>query len=157
MSESLRKLVDNYIDRSDANTFLPNVDENEKAMYVDNTKTALYEQIVGEVKSEVMDEVTKEAELRIEKKAEIKRLDELKRLFYDGFIIAICVGLFVNQATKIIECAINHTPWNPTTATIILAVLLLYVCRLFFQHQFTKELIEFVNKEKSDENNRGKS
>lgn len=81
MSESLRKLVDIYIDRSDANTFLPNVDENEKAMYVDSTKTALYEQIVGEVKSEVMDEVTKEAELRIEKKAEIKRLDELKRLF----------------------------------------------------------------------------
>lgn len=155
MSDKLKTLIDNYVALQDENVFLPGVNEEYKSEYVEATKEKLYDTIYEEIKAEVRDEAVREAEHTINKKAGLKKIDEFKKLTFDGFIVAIFVGLFVNQATDFIGFFKGSVSLSSVWPTIFVACVFLTVCIVIFFWLFATELIKLVKKgENIDETDR---
>lgn len=66
-------------------------------------KNELKNKIYGEIREELKDEIIKEAQEDIDRKANLKQIQEIKTLTVSGAILAVFVGLFVNQVTEIIS------------------------------------------------------
>lgn len=154
MSDKLKTLIDNYIALQDKNVFLPQIDEKNKVEYVEATKKKLYDTIYDEIKTEIRDEAVKEAEATINKRVGLKRISESKKLMLDGFIVAICVGLFVNQFTDFIGFFKGSVTLKSIWPTVVIASVFLIICILIFLWLFATELIKLVKKEYDDENDR---
>ena len=78
MANNLETLIETVITLQDKKIFRAEVDEQYKAEYVKATKEKLYDRIYEEIKSEVREEAIKEAEKAINKRAELKKLTNLK-------------------------------------------------------------------------------
>lgn len=154
MSDNLNTLIDNYVALQDKNVFLSDVDEQYKAMFVEATKKELYDKIYEEIKTEVRDEVIREAEHTINKRADLKKIDEFKKLMVDGFAVAICVGLFVNQCTDFIGYFKGSVSLSSIWPTVLIAGIFLVICIIIFIWLFAAELIKLVKKEYNDATDR---
>lgn len=71
--------------------------------YNDAVKKQLEKEIYDEIKAEVKDEVLQKVEKEIEDRAELMKIQEFKKLIFDGFFIAFFVGLLVNQITELLS------------------------------------------------------
>lgn len=151
MSDALNTLIEKYIGLQDKSVFLPNVDEQYKSQYVEATKQRLYDTIYDEVKAEVRDEALKEAEDIINKKAGLKRIDEFKKLMFDGFIVAVFVGLLVNQITDMIGFAKGSVSLSSIWPTVFITMGFLLICIVIFICLFATELYRLLKKGYGDE------
>lgn len=126
--------------------FLPDVEEQYKSVYIEATKERLIKEIYDEIKMEILDEAIKDAEHTINEKAGIKRIDEFKKIMIEGFIVAIFVGLFVNQSTDFIGFFKGSVVLGSIWPTIFLAMLFFAICICIFGWLFISELIKLLKK-----------
>lgn len=68
----------------------------------DLAKEQLRNKIYEEIREELKNEIVKDAQDEIDKRANLKQIQEIKTLTVSGAILAVFVGLFVNQVTEII-------------------------------------------------------
>ena len=102
MSETLKTVLDKYIESQNKVVFRENAVPEDKDGYVDAIKQSLTDKIYDEIRAEVRDEALADASKIIEEKAGLKRIDEFKKLAINGVIVAFFVGLLVNQSTEAI-------------------------------------------------------
>ena len=76
-----------------------------------------------------------------------------KKLALDGFIVAIFVGLFVNQVTEIIGHLKRTSVLVDIKPTIWLAIGFFFICVIIFLWRFLAELVKLIKKEHNDETN----
>lgn len=68
----------------------------------DLAKEELRNKIYKEIREELIDEIVEEAQDEIDRRANLKQIQEIKTLTVSGAILAIFIGLFVNQVTELI-------------------------------------------------------
>ncbi|MDY2997808.1 MAG: hypothetical protein SOU16_10960 [Faecalimonas sp.] len=151
MSEKLDTLVDNYLKLQDKNVFQENIEEHEREIYVNAAKEKMKKEIYDEITGELREKAVLEAEHIINEKAGLKRISEFKKLMFDGFVVAIFVGLFVNQTTDIIGYYKGSITLNSIWPTVLIAFILIFICICFFAWRFISEFIKLLKKEKKDE------
>lgn len=151
MSEKLDRLVDNYLKLQDKNVFQENIEENDREMYVNAAKEKMKKEIYDEITGELRDKAISEAEHIIDEKAGLKRISEFKKLMIDGFVVAIFVGLFVNQTTDIIGYYKGSIKLNSIWPTVLITFIFIFICICIFAWQFISELIKLLKKGKKDE------
>ena len=95
MSDKLNMLVDNYVELQNKKVFSSGIEDDYKSVYIDAAKQQLYDMIYEEVKEEVQDQAVIDAEDILKKKAGLRRIEELRKLVFEGFFAAIFVGLLV--------------------------------------------------------------
>jgi hypothetical protein len=151
MSEKLEILVDKYMSLQEDKVFNSGVEEQYKSVYIDATKKRLIQEIYDEVKEEVRDAAVLEAQHIIDDKAGMKRIDEFRKLMLDGFLVAIFVGLFVNQCTDFIGYFKGSVTLDSVWSTIFIACAFFIICIGIFGWVFITELIKLIKKGKNDE------
>lgn len=149
MSDKLNTLVDKYISLQDPQVFLQEIDQGEKAEYVNAIKKQLIDSIYEEVKEDIRDAAVKEAEEIIDEKAGLKRIDEFKKLMINGFIVAAFVGLLVNQLTDIIGFYKGSVSIATIMPTVIISAILFVICISIFTWLFLNELLRLLKKHKN--------
>lgn len=136
MSYTLEKLIDEYVDLQEKTVFQTEVDTTPKSLYIHAVKTQLRQDIYNEIKEEVKNDVLQESEQLMKEKEINIKLEEYKSLMFEGFFLAIFVGLFVNQMTDFIgyfKGSVSLASVWPTTiiAGIFLLVSLIIIGILF--------------------------
>lgn len=104
--------------------------------------------IVQEIREEYKAEIIEEAKQEIQQNVFRQKLEDLKELMMSGFILAFIVGLAVNQVTDIISFFKGASSIQDITSTIIITVVLLGVCLLFYGYSFLKKAVEMLDKNK---------
>ena len=108
------------------------------------------------LKEEVRDQAVIDAEDILEKKAGLRRIEELRELVFEGFFAAIFVGLLVNQLTDLIGCLKGSMSLSFVWPTALTVVLLLIICIAVYFWLFASELTQLVKKEYRHEADRNK-
>lgn len=119
--------------------------EEEKRELVDALKKEKKRAIIQEIRDEYKAEIIKEAESEIEKKIQNKKIDELRSLMWDGFIVAFIVGLAVNQATDIIGYFKGSVSLTDLWSTVAIMSILVVVCVVIYFYRFFKNAIQIFN------------
>lgn len=102
MSETLHTVIENYIASKSEKILQQEASDNEKEEYTNAVISKLEDRVYDEVKRDVRDKALAEAEKIIEKRSELRKIEELKKLTVEGLIVAFFVGLLVNQVTDMI-------------------------------------------------------
>ena len=152
MSETLKTVLDKYIESQNKVVFRENAVPEDKDGYVDAIKKSLTDKIYDEIRAEVRDEALADASKIIEEKAGLKRIDEFKKLAINGVIVAFFVGLLVNQSTDIIGYWKGCFQASNIWITVGIAVALLVICIIIFAYMFISELIKMLRKDKNETN-----
>lgn len=152
MATSLDNLIDNYVQLK-KDILFSKVNDEDLALFIDMTKKELKREIREEIEEEVKERALKKAQDEIEEKAGLRRIAEFKKLALDGFIVAIFVGLFVNQATEIIGHLKRTSVLVDIKPTIWLAIGFFFICVIIFLWRFLAELVKLIKKEHNDETN----
>ena len=140
MATSLDNLIDNYVQLK-KDILFSKVNDEDLALFIDMTKK--------ELKREIREEIEEE----VKEKAGLRRIAEFKKLALDGFIVAIFVGLFVNQVTEIIGHLKRTSVLVDIKPTIWLAIGFFFICVIIFLWRFLAELVKLIKKEHNDETN----
>ena len=152
MSETLKIVIDKYIESQNKVVFRDNAVPEDKEGYVDAIKKNLTDKIYNEIRKEVRDEALADASKIIEEKAGLKRIEEFKKLAINGLIVAFFVGLLVNQSTDIIGYIKGSFLTSNIWLTVQIAVALLVICIIIFAWMFISELIKMLRKDKNEAN-----
>ena len=112
-------------------------------------KESLEKLVYKEIKQELYDEVTIAATKQLEKEALNKKVKELEKIIYTGLILAIFVGMLVNQLTDIITYLKNGTNFNLLSNTIILVLIFAGLCILITVVIFVKDALNMIKDERS--------
>ena len=152
MSETLKTVLDKYIESQNKVVFRENAVPEDKDGYVDAIKKSLTDKIYDEIRAEVRDEALADASKIIEEKAGLKRIDEFRKLAINGVIVAFLVGLLVNQSTDIIGYWKGSFQASNIWITVKIAVALLVICIIIFAYMFISELMKMLRKDKNETN-----
>ena len=132
MSETLKTVLDKYIESQNKVVFRENAVPEDKDGYVDAIKKSLTDKIYDEIRAEVRDEALADASKIIE--------------------VAFFVGLLVNQSTDIIGYWKGSFQASNIWITVGIAVALLVICIIIFAYMFISELIKMLRKDKNETN-----
>ena len=150
MSEKLDSLVEKYASFNSEKILNQDAPQDAKEEYFAAVKHTLKKQIYEEIEIEVRDKAVATAQKEIERLADQKRIDEYKKLMFEGFLVAFFVGLLVNQSTNIIEYLKELLEFPKIGSTLIIIIVLLVVCGVIYCYRFISELIRML---KSNESN----
>ena len=148
MSE-LDRVLDTLMDAKRASIEGRTSKEEENEL-IDALKEKKKAQIIEEIKATYREEIFKEAEEKLKKKTHKKKIDELRELMWNGFILAFVVGLAVNQVTDVIGYYKGSVALEKIWPTSIIIAILLVICVLFYFYYFMRNALSLVN-EKNDE------
>lgn len=144
MMSKLDKVIDVYIKEKSScyenKTEIESIKELEDAL-----REKLRRQIVEEVKTEHVQEMSDAADEEIERRANIEKLSQLKSLMWTGFVVAFVVGLFVNQITDIVGVFKGTVNLQSVWPTIIISIVLFLICLGLYLYSFFKNVIEMYN------------
>lgn len=152
MSKQLDHILDNYINKK-SNEELGLEEDSECQRILDAAKEQIKTTIYDEITAEVRDKALREAEVLIEQKANMRKLNEYKKLAVEGFMLAFIVGLLVNQITDIIGFYKGSLDIESIGSTIWISLVLMLICVCIFIYIFLKTLINLwkeVKKHASD-------
>lgn len=107
----------------------------------------LYDTVYSEVEKEILTNFSKSIEMKIKKELSSERISDHKELVISGFLLALIVGLLVNQVTEIIN-AIKEV--FPSLSTIIVSLILFFLCWAIFSFSFSHKLKELLNEINED-------
>ena len=107
----------------------------------------LYDTVYSEVEKEILTNFSKSIEMKIKKELSSERISDHKELVISGFLLALIVGLLVNQVTEIIN-AIKEI--FPSLSTIIVSLILFFLCWAIFSFSFSHKLKELLNEINED-------
>ena len=143
MSE-LDKVIDALM-KAKKDRIKENVTEEETEELINALREKTKEKIIQEIKDKYKEEVVEAANLEIEKKKQKKKLDELRSLMWNGFIVAFVVGLAVNQVTDVIGYYKGNVKLDVIWPTNIIIMILVLVCVILYGYSFLKNVIEIYN------------
>lgn len=160
MSEALRKIVEKAVE-SDTQKLLEKLDTDDEKENFEQCKKALkekiYNQIQEEIKEKFASEIADRAEEKINQRASQKKIEELKKLTINGFIVAFLVGLFVNQVTDFIGKYKGSVSLTNIWPTVVIILVLFVLCVIVFIIMFLDELLKIVGRNNEfDERNKGR-
>lgn len=144
-SKTLDKVVDSYIEQQSIDA---------GALDVNEVKKALKEKLTSQISQEIYDyhvtEIKKEAKKEIEEEKRKSTFTSLKQLMWEAFILAIVVGLLVNEITYLIEFLKNLGDVKvQVIVTVILIIAFTVLVLTLYVVKFTKDIIDkFVLKKK---------
>lgn len=111
--------------------------------FCDTIRETTREKIVQEIKQYYTNEIIAQAEAEINRKEQEKRLNEMRNLLWQGFIVAMCVGLFVNQVTDVISYYKGISPLKQIYPTLLICILLFAICIGMYAITFAKQFMDF--------------
>lgn len=152
MSEKLDTLIENYVALKSDVVFPKEISSDDKEQFVNAVKKQLKAGIYEELKCELRDEALKEADKMIEKQAGLRRIEEFKKLTMDGLLLAFFVGLLVNQVTDVIGYCKGTVQMENIWPTLIITLILLFICTGFFVGMFISQLVTLIRKENDEKN-----
>lgn len=91
--------------------------------------------IVNEIKLSCIDELKEEAKKQLVREQKLKRIEEIRALIFDGFILAFIIGISVNLLTKIYD-AFDPSIW----VTVVLVAAFLCGCMIFYSCKLVSQI-----------------
>lgn len=152
MSEKLETIVEKLIKKQSDSLFGADADITEKEESIAALKERMIAQVYSEVKEEVRDAALQEAEQILDEKAHLQQIKELKKLTISGFIVAIFVGVLVNQITDVIGFYKGSVSLDVIWPTVIISSVLLAICVAIFAGMFLAEVLKLLRKGKNEKN-----
>lgn len=153
MAEKLDTLIEKYVTANSQEVFKDEANEENKAIYLEAAKIRIRQEIYDEVRAEVKDSAIAEAEKDISERTEFRKIDELKKLMSQGFIVAFIVGLLINQVTDLVGIVKGSYGIEYATKTIWWTLGLLAVCITVYGWLFISEFLKLLNKWMNNETN----
>ena len=147
MSETLHTVIENYIASKSEKILQQEASDNEKEEYTNAVISKLEDRVYDEVKRDVRDKALAEAEKIIEKRSELRKIEELKKLTVEGLIVAFFVGLLVNQVTDMITFFKGTVTPSNFYVTIIIIFVLLFICISLTLGMLISQLLTLVRKD----------
>lgn len=152
MSE-LDKVIDVFI-ASKSETVSKDIKQED----LEDFKTALADKtkgrIIQEVKQQYKDEIIEKAKSEIEEEERRQYFSDLKKLMRNGFLIALLVGLSVNQATDVINYFRDCLSSNKWLCAFALCCIFLFLASLSYLKEFINEAKQFFEKYNTHGNKR---
>ena len=143
MSKQLETLVNEYISIHQDKLSLTE----EESFYEEACnalKATLIKDVTQEIISEQADIISKMADDEMERLKTEKHVKELRRLLWEGFIVAFFVGLLVNQATDLISIFKGVIESTFLLKTIIFISLFIVICVFIFIFNYLVKLVDFL-------------
>lgn len=147
MSETLHTVIENYIASKSEKILQQEASDNEKEEYTNAVISKLEDRVYDEVNRDVRDKALAEAEKIIEKRSELRKIEELKKLTVEGLIVAFFVGLLVNQVTDMITFFKGTVTPSNFYVTIIIIFVLLFICISLTLGMLISQLLTLVRKD----------
>ena len=147
LDEILTKIVDDHIDSIIDDT--KSLEErNELKLLLKEKRKA---QIIDEIRNAYELEWNAELEKKQSQVNRQKKIEDLKELLFTGFILAVVVGLAVNQVSEILNYVKGLSSWNDLLTSIILSLFLIGICLLMYWYSFYKEAIKYIKNSLNEE------
>ena len=125
------------------------IDKNATAKDREELITALREKlkadIIEEIRLEYKDEIVAQANDDIQKRVNKEKIEQLKSLMWNGFLVAFLVGLAINQITELITALKKLVPIDINIVTTIISIVLLGIVVSMYVYQFIKDAINTWN------------
>lgn len=125
------------------------IDKNATAKDREELITALREKlkadIIEEIRLEYKDEIVAQANDDIQKRVNEEKIEQLKSLMWNGFLVAFLVGLAINQITELITALKKLVPIDINIVTTIISIVLLGIVVSMYVYQFIKDAINTWN------------
>lgn len=108
------------------------------------------QKIINEIKEQCKSEIISKANIEIQQKVHRQKLDEIKSLMRNGFVLAFIVGLAVNQVTDLFGMWKGTVGIEYLGKTVLFSIILLLVCLVAYGMSFIKHAIDFIDDAKKD-------
>jgi len=145
MSKKLDEVIDTFVQEKYQKTFKSNVGTDDKEQILSMAREKTKSEVLSEIKAELIPELKEELKSTLEEEERQKKISDMKKLLAEGFILALSVGLLVNQVTELIGFFKNISDDHPWISTIILSVIFLLICLLIVGSGFIKEFTKMYN------------
>lgn len=122
----------------------------DKAVVEAAVKKELREKIITEVYEYKKAKIIKEAKIEIENENKKSSFAAIKQIMWEGFVLALIVGLLVNEASYLIEYLKKLGNGSvPIIVTVILIIVFAIMALVLYIVKFTKDIIDkFVKNKK---------
>jgi len=143
MAKKLDNVIEVFVNENYKNKFKASVKQEEKEQILSLAKEKTRNELLDEIREELTPDIKKEVIRSYEDKNRKKQISNMKKLLTEGFFLAIFVGLFVNQATEIIDF---YKGENVTIGkTVIISAILFGICLIIVGFFFIKEFLRIYN------------
>lgn len=137
MPKILDDILDHYYEKLEKDLL-----ESKDANIVYLAKKQLKQDIVREIKDELIQEEGVKIRQDISSQIQEEQLEEAKTLFLEGLLLALFVGLFTNECSELISALKEASTLDTIAITFIIMFVLLVCCILLFHyavvHKFPK-------------------
>lgn len=114
----------------------------------ESLKSMLTEEIEKQIRLKYKSELLLEIDQKAKESAKLYKIKEFKTIMISGIIIALAMGLGVNQLTDFITyIKTGTTSSSPVAFTLIIAGTCLSICILLFIYNFIVEALKIIKKE----------
>lgn len=143
MSE-LDRLLDAVM-KSKADFIKQEAPEDEREALIAALREKQKNKIIDEIKAEYKDEIIHSANEELEKRANRKKIKDIRSLMWNGFFLAFIVGLAVNQVTELLGFWKGTISTGSLSMTVGFTVTLLLVCLLAYGYSFISNVLSLFD------------
>lgn len=146
MSKTLDELLTKaYEDNEKEIKAQTSIEPDDTEFMFESVKERISSKIYSEIKEEVYEEIMEKVNEDLKKHEHDRKIEELRKVIYSGFIIAFFVGLLVNQVTDIASYIKKslELEWG---ITIILIVFLAIISIGLTVYKFVDEGLKLIRK-----------
>lgn len=125
------------------------VDSLDKTSVEEAVKNSIREAIINEVCEYKKTQIIQEAKVQIEEEKKKNSFASIKQIMWEGFVLALIVGLLVNEASYMIEYLKNLGDASvQIVITVILIIVFAIAALALYIIKFTKDIIDKFVKNK---------
>ncbi|WMI80885.1 hypothetical protein [Anaerotignum sp. MB30-C6] len=154
MSKKLNEIVDKLLstntEATEALKKAHDVDKNGLTIgeILGAAKETIIREIYDEIKEEVCEDAILAAEIKMNEKVKIKQIKEMNALAITGLLLALIVGILVNQVTEIIMFLKGSLENGGLIPTIIIAILFLVAALIITFGLIIRNILDILQKGK---------
>lgn len=142
------KQLDNIIDTA-VQTYHLETDNYDKDSVETAVKQKIREEIISEVYEYKKAQIVQEAKIEIEDEKKKSSFASIKQIMWEGFVLALIVGLLVNEASYLIQYLKELGNGSiPILVTVILIIVFAVIALALYIVKFTKDIIDKFIKNK---------
>ena len=142
------KQLDSIIDTA-VQTYHLEVGNYDKASVETAVKQRIREEIISEVYEYKKAQIVQEAKTEIENEKKKSSFASVKQIMWEGFVLALIVGLLVNEASYLIQYLKELGNGSiPILVTVILIIVFAIIALALYIVKFTKDIIDKFIKNK---------
>lgn len=145
MAAKFDEIVEVFANEHYKQKFKRTVSDTEKEQIINILKSETSDAVLKEIRAELSTEIEKEIRTSIEEENRLAKLSDLTKFIFEGFVIALLVGLLVNQITELISYYKGASPELPYISTWIITIVLSAICSLILFVGFVREFTKMYN------------